>query len=154
MPENEPGSSIMPGKVNPTQCEMLTMVAVQVIGNDAAIAMAGASGNFELNVYKPVILYNLLQSIRLLADACESFATRAVAGIEANRTRIEQYVNSSLMLATALNRAIGYDAAAKIARAAHENNTSLMEAAVKSGLLTEEQFRGLVDPKKMVGPGQ
>lgn len=151
LPENEPGSSIMPGKVNPTQCEAMTMVAVQVMGNDAAIAFAGASGNFELNVYKPVILYNLLQSIRLLADVCVSFTDHAVAGLQPNTARIEAHLNNSLMLVTALNRAIGYDAAAKIARAAHQNGTTLMEETLKSGLLTEQQFHELVDPKKMIG---
>jgi len=151
LPENEPGSSIMPGKVNPTQCEAMTMVAAQVIGNDAAIAFAGAAGNFELNVYKPVIIYNLLQSIRLLADACESFTDHAVAGLEPDLRAIDRHLNNSLMLVTALNRAIGYDAAARIARAAHQNGTTLLEETLNSGLLTEEQFRELVDPKKMTG---
>lgn len=151
LPENEPGSSIMPGKVNPTQCEAMTMVAAQVIGNDAAIAFAGASGNFELNVYKPVIIHNLLQSIRLLADACDSFNDHAVAGLEPDRRAIDSHLNNSLMLVTALNRAIGYDAAARIARAAHQNGTTLLEETLNSGLLTEEQFRELVDPKKMTG---
>jgi fumarate hydratase class II len=154
LPENEPGSSIMPGKVNPTQCEAMTMVAVQVMGNDAAITFAGASGNFELNVFKPVILYNLLQSIRLMTDACASFTEHAVAGLLPDTARIESHLNNSLMLVTALNRAIGYDAAAKIARAAHQNGTTLLEETLKSGLLTEQQFRQLVDPKKMIGREQ
>jgi len=152
LPENEPGSSIMPGKVNPTQCEALLMVAAQVIGNDTTITVAGASGNFELNVFKPVIMYNVLESIRLLADAAESFTERCIEGLELNTKRIEEYVDASLMLVTALNRKIGYDNAAKIAKAAHTHGTTLLEEAVASGLLTEEEFRKEVDPKKMIGP--
>ncbi|MEW5801476.1 MAG: class II fumarate hydratase [bacterium] len=151
IPENEPGSSIMPGKVNPTQCEALTMVACQVIGNDAAITLAGASGNFELNVYKPVMIYNLLQSIRLLADASISFNHKCVIGIEPNRERIEEYVKNSLMLVTALNTKIGYDRAAQIAKKAYQEKTTLKEAARNLGFLTEEEFDQAVQPDKMAG---
>ena len=152
LPENEPGSSIMPGKVNPTQSEAMTMVAAQVIGNDTTIAVAGASGNFELNVFKPVIIYNLLQSIRLLADAADSFREHCVDGIEANRKNIQGHLDRSLMLVTALNRRIGYDNAAKIAKAAHKNGTTLKEEALKTGLMTEAEFDQDVDPSKMIGP--
>ncbi|MDQ1256533.1 MAG: fumarate hydratase, class [Candidatus Hydrogenedentes bacterium] len=152
LPANEPGSSIMPGKVNPTQCEAMVMVCMQVIGNDTTVALAGASGNFELNVCKPVIIYNVLQSIRLLADATESFTERCVLGIEANTGRIETLLNESLMLVTALNRKIGYDNAAKIAKAAYANGTTLLEETLKLGLLTEAEFREAVDPNKMLGP--
>jgi fumarate hydratase class II len=154
LPANEPGSSIMPGKVNPTQCEAVTMVAAQVMGNDGAINVAGASGNFELNVYKPVLIYNLLQSVRLLADASVSFTERCVEGIEPNRARIESLMRQSLMLVTALNRVIGYDNAAKIAKAAYQNGTTLKEEAVSLGLLTADQFEAAVDPSKMVGPSE
>ena len=152
VPANEPGSSIMPGKVNPTQCEAVTMVCAQVLGNDVTIGVAGASGNFELNVYKPLIIYNLLQSIRLLADAAESFAVHCVAGIEANRERIAELLQESLMLVTALNPRIGYDNAAKIADVAYANGTTLREEAVNLGFLTAEEFDELVDPGQMVGP--
>ncbi|MEJ5287223.1 MAG: Fumarate hydratase class II [Candidatus Kapaibacterium sp.] len=152
IPENEPGSSIMPGKVNPTQSEAMTMVAVQVFGNDATINFAGASGNFELNVFKPVIIYNFLQSARLLADSCTMFNQHCAVGIEPVKERLEYYVNNSLMLVTALNPHIGYDNAAKIAKYAYQNNTTLKEAAVKLGLLTEEQFDQIVRPEKMLGP--
>jgi fumarate hydratase class II len=152
LPANEPGSSIMPGKVNPTQCEAVTMVAAQIIGNDTTISIAGASGNFELNVFKPVIMYNMLQSIRLLADAVESFTEHCVAGIEPDVKRIEEHLNGSLMLVTALNRRIGYDNAAKIAKAAHTHGTTLLQEAVASGLLSEEEFRDIVDPRRMIGP--
>jgi len=152
LPANEPGSSIMPGKVNPTQCEAMTMVAVQVMGNDTTIAFAGASGNFELNVYKPVIIYNLLQSIRLLSDGCRSFGDRCVAGITANEQIIRRHVQNSLMLVTALNPHIGYDRAAQIAKEAHLKGTTLKEAAVSLGLLSAEEFDGLVVPEKMTGP--
>ncbi len=154
LPANEPGSSIMPGKVNPTQCEALTMVAAQVMGNDTAIAFAGASGNFELNVYKPVIIYNLLQSIRLLSDGCRSFGDNCVAGITANEQIITGYVENSLMLVTALNPHIGYDKAAQIAKQAHAQGTTLKEAAVSLGLLSAEQFDRIVVPEKMTGPAQ
>jgi fumarate hydratase, class II len=151
LPANEPGSSIMPGKVNPTQCEALTMVAVQVMGNDAAIGFAGASGNFQLNVYNPVMVFNLLQSIRLLADSCESFTDHCVVGIEANLTNIDTNLRNSLMLVTALNTHIGYDNAAKIAKKAHKEGSTLRDAALALELLTEEQFDAWVDPLKMVG---
>jgi fumarate hydratase class II len=152
LPENEPGSSIMPGKVNPTQAEAVTMVAARVIGNQATVAFAGAQGHFELNVYKPVIGHAVLQSARLLADAARSFADRCVAGIEANEARIADLVERSLMLVTALAPTIGYDAAAAIAKAAHRNGTTLREEAVRSGLVTAEAFDGLVRPAEMTGP--
>ena len=152
IPENEPGSSIMPGKVNPTQCEATTMVCVQVMGNDTTVGFAGASGNFQLNVYKPVIIHNVLQSVRLLADACRSFNEHCAVGIEPNREHIESLRDQSLMLVTALNSHLGYDNAAKVAKKAHAENTTLMEAAVALGLLTEEQFREWVRPENMVGP--
>jgi len=152
LPANEPGSSIMPGKVNPTQAEAMTMVCVQVMGNDATINFAGASGNFELNVFKPVMIYNLLQSIRLLADACESFTDKMVVGIKPNKEKIDYYVNNSLMLVTALNPYIGYDNAAKVAKKAFAENKTLKEAAVELGLLTPEQFDEYVRPEKMIGP--
>jgi fumarate hydratase class II len=152
LPANEPGSSILPGKVNPTQCEAMTMVCAQVIGNDVTINMGGASGNFELNVFKPVMIHNLLQSIRLLADASESFNDRCVVGIEPNMERIGENVDNSLMLVTALNVKIGYDNAAKIAQKAHAEGKSLSEAAVELGLLTEEEFDEYVRPEEMVGP--
>ena len=152
IPENEPGSSIMPGKVNPTQCEALTMVACQVMGNDATIGFAGSQGNFELNVYKPVMIYNLLQSVRLLADGCESFNDNCAVGIEPNKEKIDQFLHGSLMLVTALNPVIGYDNAAKIAKNAHHNGTTLLESALELGLLTEEQFKDAVKPGDMIGP--
>jgi fumarate hydratase class II len=152
LPENEPGSSIMPGKVNPTQCEALTMVCVQVMGNDAAIGFAGSQGNFELNVFKPVMIFNFLHSIRLLADASRSFVEHCVAGIEVNRQVIASYVKNSLMLVTALNPKIGYDNSAKIAKAAHKEGTSLREAAIKLNLLTGEEFDQLVVPERMTRP--
>ena len=152
IPENEPGSSIMPGKVNPTQCEALTMVCCQVMGNDVVIGVAGSQGNFELNVYKPVMANNLLQSIRLLGDACASFDERCAGGIEPNRERIAQNLQSSLMLVTALNPKVGYDNAAKIAKHAYKSGTTLREAAVALGLLTGEEFDAAVRPEEMVGP--
>ncbi len=151
IPENEPGSSIMPGKVNPTQCEALTMLACQVMGNDVAVNLAGASGNFELNVYKPVIIHNLLQSVRLLADGAKSFEEHCARGIEANRERIAELVQRSLMLVTALNPHIGYDKAAQIAKRAHKEGLSLREAALGSGWVTAEQFEEWVRPQNMVG---
>ena len=151
IPENEPGSSIMPGKVNPTQCEALTMLACQVMGNDVAVNLAGASGNFELNVFKPVIVHNLLQSVRLLADGAISFEEHCARGIEADRTRIAELVQRSLMLVTALNPHIGYDKSAFIAKRAHKEGTSLREAALASGWLTGEQFDEWVRPQDMVG---
>jgi fumarate hydratase class II len=152
LPENEPGSSIMPGKVNPTQCEAVTMVAVQVMGNDAAIGMAASQGNFELNVYKPVIIHNFLHSVRLLADSSVSFREHCVIGIEANLPVIDGYVKHSLMLVTALNPHIGYDKAAQIAKKAHKEKTSLRAAALALGYLTGEQFDQWVVPKEMTHP--
>ena len=151
IPENEPGSSIMPGKVNPTQCEALTMVCAQVLGNDVAISFSGTQGQFQLNVFKPVIAANFLQSAQLLADACISFDEHCAAGIQPNLPRIKQQLDNSLMLVTALNTKIGYENAAKIAKAAHKNGTTLREEAVKSGLLTAEQFDEWVRPADMVG---
>ncbi len=153
LPENEPGSSIMPGKVNPTQSEAMTMVCAQVMGNHTTVTVAGATGHFELNVFKPVIAFNVLQSIRLLADAARSFTDNCVVGIEANRERIARLVADSLMLVTALNPHIGYDNAAKIAKKAHKEGTSLKEAGRALGLLTDEQFDQWVRPERMVGPG-
>src|SRR5690349_13217063 len=152
IPENEPGSSIMPGKVNPTQSEALTMVAVQVFGNNAAISFAGSQGNFELNVFKPVLAYNLLQSIRLLADGAESFNDHCAKGIEPNRDTIKRNLDNSLMLVTALNRKIGYDNAAKIAKHAHKTGSTLKAAAIELKLLTAEEFDAEVRPERMVGP--
>jgi fumarate hydratase, class II len=152
LPENEPGSSIMPGKVNPTQCEALTMVCAQVFGNHVTITFSGASGHFELNVFKPVMIFNLLQSIRLLADAVDSFRENCAQGIEANRARIAELLEHSLMLVTALNPHIGYDAAAKIAKKAHAEGTTLKQAAVELGLLTPEQFDAWVRPEEMLAP--
>lgn len=154
LPANEPGSSIMPGKVNPTQCEALTMVAAQVLGNDTTINVAGASGNFELNVYKPVLIYNLLQSIRLLGDAARSFNDHCAVGIEPDEPRIDALLHESLMLVTALNRTLGYDNAARIAKAAYANGTTLKEEAIRLGLLTAEEFDQTVDPAKMLGPSE
>ena len=153
IPENEPGSSIMPGKVNPTQCEALTMVCVQVMGNDAAVGFGGSQGNFELNVYKPVMIHNLLHSSRLLTDAVRSFDEHCAAGIEANRERIDELMRESLMLVTALNPHIGYDNAAKVAKKAYAEGTTLVQAAVGLGLLTEEEFAEKVRPERMVRPG-
>ncbi|ARU93873.1 class II fumarate hydratase [Tatumella citrea] len=151
IPENEPGSSIMPGKVNPTQCEALTMVCCQVIGNDVAVNIGGASGNFELNVYRPMIIDNFLQSVRLLADGMDSFNHHCASGIEPNRQRISQLLNESLMLVTALNTHIGYDKAAEIAKTAHKQGTTLKDAALKLGYLTAEEFDLWVRPEDMVG---
>ncbi len=152
LPENEPGSSIMPGKVNPTQSEALTMVCAQVMGNDVAVNFGGAMGNFELNVFKPVIIYNVLQSIRLIADASESFTDNCVVGIEANKINIEKHLENSLMLVTALNPIIGYDNAAKVAKKAHKENKTLKNTAIELGLLTAEQFDAAVKPAEMVYP--
>jgi fumarate hydratase, class II len=152
LPENEPGSSIMPGKVNPTQAEALTMVAAQVMGNHVAVTVGGAQGHLELNVFKPVIAYNVLQSIRLIADAARSFADRAVAGLEPNRERLAELVERSLMLVTALAPEIGYDAASKIARHAHAKGCTLLEAGLDLGLVDEATFRRVVRPEKMLGP--
>jgi fumarate hydratase class II len=152
LPENEPGSSIMPGKVNPTQCEAITMVAVQVMGNDAAIGFAGSQGNFELNVFKPVMIFNYLHSVELLADSCNSFVDHCVHGIEVNRDIVDHYVKDSLMLVTALAPKIGYDNAAKVAHTAHHEHTSLRQAALKLGFLTGEEFDVLVKPEDMTHP--
>jgi len=152
LPENEPGSSIMPGKVNPTQCEAMVMVCVQVIGNDAAIALAGSMGNFELNACRPVLARNALHSVRLLADACDSFREWCVDGLEPDRARIARFVDESLMLVTALSPSIGYDAAAAIAKRAHADGTTLREAALASGLLTAEQYDATVRPEDMIRP--
>lgn len=151
IPENEPGSSIMPGKVNPTQCEALTMVCAQVIGNDVAVTTGGMNGHFELNVFKPMMAYNLLLSARLIGDACVSFNDNCAVGIEPNHARINQNLDNSLMLVTALNTKIGYEAAAKIAKTAHKNGTTLKEESVNLGYLTEEEFDQWVDPSKMIG---
>ncbi|MFA4922828.1 MAG: class II fumarate hydratase [Ignavibacteriaceae bacterium] len=152
LPENEPGSSIMPGKVNPTQAEAMTMVCAQVFGNDVTVNFGGAMGNFELNVFKPVIIFNVLQSIRLLGDACVSFSDNCIVGIEANTENIKNHLTNSLMLVTALNPHIGYDNAAKVAKEALQRKKTLKQAAVELGLLTEEQFDEFVRPEKMLGP--
>ena len=152
LPENEPGSSIMPGKVNPTQCEALTMVATQVMGNDAAIGFAGSQGNFELNVFKPVMIFNYLHSVELLADACNSFVEHCAHGIEVNRAKIDHYVKTSLMLVTALAPKIGYDNAAKVAHTAHHEHSSLRQAAIKLGFITGEEFDKLVRAEDMTHP--
>ncbi|MEG5642708.1 class II fumarate hydratase [Enterobacter asburiae] len=151
IPENEPGSSIMPGKVNPTQCEAMTMLCCQVLGNDVAVNLGGASGNFELNVYRPMVIHNVLQSIRLLADGMESFNEHCAVGIEPNRERISQLLNESLMLVTALNTHIGYDKAAEIAKKAHKEGLTLKASALALGYLTEEDFDAWVRPEAMVG---
>jgi len=152
LPENEPGSSIMPGKVNPTQCEMMTMVAAQVVGNHNAVTVGGLQGHFELNVFKPVMISNLLQSIRLLGDGAASLSERCVEGIVANTGNIDQLMGRSLMLVTALNRHIGYDMASKIAKKAHHEGTTLKEAALALDALTAEQFDQWVRPENMIGP--
>jgi fumarate hydratase class II len=151
IPSNEPGSSIMPGKVNPTQCEALTMVCAQVIGNDTAITVGGMNGHFELNVFKPVMIYNLLMSARLIGDACRSFNDNCAVGIEANLPAIKEHLENSLMLVTALNTHIGYENAAKIAKKAHSEGTTLRQAAIELGLVTDEQFTEWVDPTRMIG---
>lgn len=153
LPENEPGSSIMPGKVNPTQCEALTMVCTQVMGNDTTITVAASQGNFELNVFKPVIIFNFLHSLNLLADSCHSFKAFCIDGLEADQDKISYYLHHSLMLVTALNQHIGYDKAAKIAKTAHAENLSLKEAAINLGYLTAEQFDEYVKPEKMTKSG-
>lgn len=152
LPENEPGSSIMPGKVNPTQCEAMTMVCAQVLGNDTTIGIADSQGNFELNVFKPVIIFNLLHSLNLLSDSCHSFKEFCVEGLQANKPVIDYYLNHSLMLVTALNQHIGYDKAAKIAKTAHADNSSLKEAAIKLGYLTADEFTKFVNPADMLAP--
>ncbi|KAJ1677549.1 hypothetical protein EV182_005933, partial [Spiromyces aspiralis] len=152
LPENEPGSSIMPGKVNPTQCEAMTMLCAQVMGNHTAVTIGGANGHFELNVFKPMMIYNVLHSVRLLADGSNSFRVHCVDGITPNEKRINQLLHESLMLVTALNPYIGYDMAAKCAKKAHKEGTTLKEAAISLGALTEEQFDQWVRPEKMIGP--
>jgi fumarate hydratase class II len=152
IPENEPGSSIMPGKVNPTQCEALTMVCAQVFGNDASVAFAGSQGNFQLNVYKPVMIHNVLESADLIADACDSMRIHCAEGIEPNLARIKYHLDDSLMLVTALNTHIGYEKAAKIAKKAHVEGTSLKEAAVALGYVTPEQYDQWVVPVEMTRP--
>ena len=152
LPENEPGSSIMPGKVNPTQCEAITMVAAQVMGNHVAVTVGGSNGHFELNVFKPMMVANVLRSIRLLGDACSAFTENCIDGIVANTEVINKSLNDSLMLVTALNPHIGYDAAAKIAKTAHKNGTTLKQEALALGCLTEEQFDQWVRPEDMLGP--
>jgi fumarate hydratase class II len=154
LPENEPGSSIMPGKVNPTQSEAMTMVCVQVMGNDATIGIAGSQGNFELNVFKPVMIFNFLHSVDILTDACDSFREFAIEGVQANEERIAEHVGQSLMLVTALNPHIGYDNAAKIAKHAHQNKGTLKDSAIHLELLTEEEFDRLVVPSEMTRPGE
>ena len=152
IPENEPGSSIMPGKVNPTQCEALTMVCAQVFGNDATVAFAGSQGNFQLNVYKPVMIHNVLESADLIADGCDSMRLHCANGIAPNLARIQHHLDDSLMLVTALNTHIGYENAAKIAKKAHADGSSLKEAAVSLGLLTGEQYDEWVVPAEMTRP--
>lgn len=152
LPENEPGSSIMPGKVNPTQCEAITQVCAQVMGNDAAVGIAGSQGHFELNVYKPMIAYNVLQSAQLIGDACNAFTDNLVEGLQADETRIDKLMRESLMLVTALAPKIGYDNATKVAKEAHKNGTTLKEEAIKLGFVDEETFEKTVRPEKMVGP--
>tara|TARA_B100000029_G_scaffold388658_1_gene384899 strand:+ start:9659 stop:11047 length:1389 start_codon:yes stop_codon:yes gene_type:complete len=152
LPENEPGSSIMPGKVNPTQCEAVTMVCVKVIGNHNGITMAGSHGHFELNVFKPLIIHNILQSIHIMADSAKSFSNYCIRGLKADKKKIKKYLDNSLMLVTALSPKIGYDNAAKIAKKAHKNNTTLKEEAIKSGLINEKEYDKIVDPRKMVKP--
>jgi len=151
IPENEPGSSIMPGKVNPTQSEAVTMLCCQVFGNDVAVNIGGASGNFELNVFRPMIAHNVLQSVRLLADGAQSFNDNCAVGIEPNESRIESLLNESLMLVTALNPHIGYDKAAKIAKKAHKEGTTLKASALALGFVTEAEFDEWVKPEDMVG---
>ena len=152
LPENEPGSSIMPGKVNPTQCEAMTMLCLQIIGNHTTISTAGSQGHFELNVFKPLIAYNILQSIKLLSDGSESFMKNCIAGIKPNKTRIKELLNNSLMLVTSLAPVIGYDNASIIAKSAHKNGTTLKEEAIKQGFVTEEEYIKIVKPEKMISP--
>ncbi len=153
LPENEPGSSIMPGKVNPTQCEAMTMVCTQIMGNHVTITVAGSQGHFELNVFNPVMAYNFLQSVKLMSDAAISFTDHCVAGIEAREDNIKAALERSLMLVTALAPKIGYDNAAKIAKTAHKNGTTLRDEAVGGGYVTDEEFDALVRPENMISPG-
>ena len=152
LPENEPGSSIMPGKVNPTQCEAVTMVCAKVIGNHTGITLAGSHGHFELNVFKPMLAHNILQSIDLIADSTKNFAQFCVKGIKANKKKIKEHLDNSLMLVTALAPHIGYDNAAKIAKTALTNGTTLKEETIKTGLINERDYERIVDPKKMIHP--
>jgi len=152
LPENEPGSSIMPGKVNPTQCEAITMVCCQVMGNHTAVTVGGSNGHFELNVFRPMIIRNVLHSIALISDASLSFTKNCVVGIQPNHARINELLNNSLMLVTALNPHIGYDNAAKIAKNAHKKGTTLLESSLELGLLTEQQFNDWVKAEEMTGP--
>tara|TARA_Y100000590_G_scaffold467723_1_gene647624 strand:+ start:923 stop:2311 length:1389 start_codon:yes stop_codon:yes gene_type:complete len=152
LPENEPGSSIMPGKINPTQCEAVTMVCVKVIGNHNGITMAGSHGHFELNVFKPLIIHNILQSIHIMADSSKSFANYCVKGIKADKNKIKKFLDNSLMMVTALAPKVGYDNAAKIAKRAHKNRTTLKEESIKSGLINEKEYEKIVNPKKMIKP--
>jgi fumarate hydratase class II len=152
LPENEPGSSIMPGKVNPTQCEAVTMVCAQVIGNHTGITLAGSHGHFELNVFKPMIAHNVLQSIDLIADSTKNFSQYCIKGIVANKKRIKEHLNNSLMLVTALAPHIGYDKAAKIAKTALKNDTTLKFETLKTGLIKEKEYDKIVDPQKMITP--
>ena len=154
LPENEPGSSIMPGKVNPTQCEAVTMVCVKVIGNHNGITMAGSHGHFELNVFKPLIIHNILQSINIMSDSAKAFSNYCIKGLKADKKRIKSLLENSLMLVTALSPKLGYDNAAKIAKRAHKNGTTLKEEALKSGLISEKEFLKIVNPKKMTGPSK
>ncbi|MBN2642925.1 MAG: class II fumarate hydratase, partial [Victivallales bacterium] len=149
LPENEPGSSIMPGKVNPTQSEAMTMAAAQIIGLDTAVGIAGSQGNFELNVFKPLMIFNLLTEVRLASDTCRSFAEHCIEGLEVNRKKITEYLSSSLMLVTALNQKIGYNKAAEIAHLAHVEELTLKEATLRLGYLSAEEFDQIVDPEKM-----
>tara|TARA_B110000902_G_C13906656_1_gene436580 strand:- start:81 stop:608 length:528 start_codon:yes stop_codon:yes gene_type:complete len=152
LPENEPGSSIMPGKVNPTQCEAVTMVCAKVIGNHTGITLAGSHGHFELNVFKPMLAHNILQSIDLIADSTKNFAKFCVKGIKANKKRIKEHLDNSLMLVTALAPHIGYDNAAKIAKTALKNGTNLKQETLKTGLINEKDYERIVDPRKMIHP--
>ena len=154
IPENEPGSSIMPGKVNPTQCEAVSMVCIKVIGNHNGITMAGSHGHFELNTFKPLIIHNILQSMDIMSDSSKNFANYCIKGLKANKERIKNLLNNSLMLVTALSPKIGYDNAAKIAKKAHKNGTTLKEESIKSGLITEKEYDKIVNPKKMIKPGK
>jgi len=154
IPENEPGSSIMPGKVNPTQCESVSMVCIKVIGNHNGITMAGSHGHFELNTFKPLIIHNILQSMDIMSDSSKNFANYCIKGLKANKERIKNLLNNSLMLVTALSPKIGYDNAAKIAKKAHKNGTTLKEESIKSGLITEKEYDKIVNPKKMIKPGK
>ena len=152
LPENEPGSSIMPGKINPTQCEAVTMVCVKVIGNHNGITMAGSNGHFELNVFKPLIIHNILQSIHIMADSSKAFSLYCVKGIKADKHKIKKLLDNSLMMVTALSPKIGYDAAAKIAKTAHKNGTTLKEEVMKSGLLNEKEYDKIMKPELMIKP--